>query len=259
MTIRYSFPLLAVAVIVEAATVVAAVENAEQCRASTAVSLIQVGAQRVRQEAMSNSSFPNMSTVFGLFGKRQEKPRDYDDIFMRYMPKHNLVVCGCAKCGTSSLYEFIYKNEFQKDWKETYGGTSPYVHEVESDRWGDNFRMVSSAVKQADIMKSAYSFALIRDPRERLLSAWKSKIACGCGGEQCDFYTDVATRPFMVKTLVELAGANESATQEDGKCMDLDHFLRIISKIHQDGKARQLDRHFLPMGMGCFFDYPPSN
>lgn len=238
MALRFVVPLVSVAFTAEA---------------------VQFGMQRVRQEAASNVSFPDVSKIFGLFGMNQAKPIAYNDIFMRYMPAHDVVVCGCAKCGTSSLYEFIYEHEFEKNWQDVYGGSAPYVHEVESDRWGGKFKMVSDTTEQAKLMKDAFSFAIIRDPRERLLSAWKSKIACGCGGEQCDFFTDVRTRPSMVKSLLELAGANKSAAQEGGKCMDFDHFLRVISKIHQDGNAMLLDRHFLPMSMGCFFEYPPSS
>lgn len=224
---------------------------------------LQNGAQHVtmNKTTSGDASLPSViEGVFGLFGmgKQDTKATEYNDIFMRYMPKRNVVVCGCASCGTNSLYEYIYRTEFHKNFSETFSNTAPLVHEVSSPRWHSKFWMISDEAKKAEVMKDAFSFAVIRDPRERLISAWKAKIACGCGEEPCDAETEKA-RPKMVEALLDLSESDKSASENDGQCMNFEQFLHAVSKIHKAGKANRLDSHFLPMGMGCFAEYPPSN
>merc|ERR1740115_54996 len=64
----------------------------------------------------------------------------------------------------------------------------------------NRFAVIPEFKEQRELMDSAYSFALVRDPKERLISAWKSKIACG--GE---YHTDFDTRQWMVSELRLLA------------------------------------------------------
>jgi len=170
-------------------------------------------------------------------------PPELKDIYMRYMPDYNMVVCGCAKCGTSSVYNYIYEKEFGEPWP--YKG-EPYIHEVTSERWMNRFAVIPEFKEQRELMDSAYSFALVRDPKERLISAWKSKIACG--GE---YHTDFDTRQWMVSELRLLA--NMTGVTE---CMELEEFLETVSMVHAGNKAYLLDRHFLPQNLGCFFRTP---
>merc|ERR1719379_1867238 len=81
------------------------------------------------------------------------------------------------------MMEYIYDQIFPSTWVDTWKGKGPpYVQDVLSERWKMNgnqvFRQVLDETKQDRIMKKAFSFALIRDPKERLVSAWKSKLAC---------------------------------------------------------------------------------
>lgn len=188
---------------------------------------------------------------FGNTGGNMESPvppvspPELKEIFMRYMPDRNVVVCGCAKCGTSALYGWIYEKEFGERW--AYKG-EPYIHELTSDRWKGKFKYVRDWDEQLKLMDKAFSFALIRDPKERLVSAWKSKLACGT-----EYHTDYQTRPWMTAELRMLAGL--SGMQP---CMTLEEFLEALDIVHTSKKHYLLDRHFLPQNLGCFFRTNPA-
>jgi len=167
-------------------------------------------------------------------------PNSQGDIFMHYMPDQNLVVCGCGKCGTSSMYEYIYNKSFGHEFEYT---DEPWVQEVESDRWKGKFQHITDQKEQDGLMNSAYSFALVRDPKERIISSWKSKIAC------CDWYHPDYDRATFVRNLRALAGQEYD---ESLKCLELDEFLGTMAIIHRAGVAKDLDRHFLPQDLGCF-------
>lgn len=166
---------------------------------------------------------------------------------MHYMPSHNLVVCGCGKCGTSSMYEYIYEKTFGHPWTYKW---EPYIQDVGSIRWEKRWQHVTDREEQSRIMESAYSFALIRDPKERLISSWKSKLSCGH-----DFGVDYDSKAY-VRNLRSLQGLprNDSIT-----CMSLDDFAEALLSIHQQRKLWRIDRHFLPQNYGCFDRFGPQH
>mmetsp|Transcript_67624 Transcript_67624/g.147297 ORF Transcript_67624/g.147297 Transcript_67624/m.147297 type:complete len:312 (+) Transcript_67624:39-974(+) len=181
------------------------------------------------------------------WGQWQLKRSDLD-IFMHYMPEDNVVACGCGKCGSTSMWHFIYEKKFGHPWE--YKG-EPYAQEVTSERWEGKVIHEKDEVEQASIMDKAFSFALIRDPKERLISSWKSKVSCAG-----DVYgTDVLTRDFFTQRLLETAGNGPSSKVH---CLSLEDFLAALQKVHQAQKERFLDRHFLPQTSGCFFKFPPE-
>lgn len=174
-------------------------------------------------------------------------PPSQEDIFMHYMPTHNLVVCGCGKCGTSSMYEYIYDKTIGHPWTYKW---EPYIQDVGSNRWENLWQHVTDPNYQTEIMESAYSFALIRDPKERLISSWKSKLSCGD-----DFGVDYDSKTY-VRNLRALQGLprNDSMT-----CMSLDEFAEALLSIHHQGKLWRIDRHFLPQNYGCFDRFGPQH
>jgi len=177
------------------------------------------------------------------------------DIFMRYMPERDVVVCGCGKCGSTSAFAYVYRAEFGQRWPHT---DWPYPQEVTSDRWAGKFKMVDDMKEQEDIMGHAFSLALIRDPKERLISSWKSKVAC-----DDDFGVDTNDRARwgaiaqayvgLVPDLQKLRGKDSNIT-----CMELDEFATALYEIKQLGRADFVDRHFLSQDLACFKRFPPS-
>lgn len=156
----------------------------------------------------------------------------------------NVVLCACDKCGTTSLYAFVYKAIFGRDWH--YEG-EPWIQQP-SERWENRLESLDMG-RASDLMgnESVYSLAIVRDPRERLISAYKSKVACDT---KC-WRTDFDDRNRMVPELLRLAG-NES----EADCLSFEDFVHTLSTIHSQGKAGRLDSHFLPQNLGCFKDFP---
>lgn len=155
-------------------------------------------------------------------------------------------ICICAKCGSTSLYEFLYSEAFGKDWN--YPDT-PYIHDVLSGRWEGKFTVLDSAQAARVIGSNAtFSFALMRDPKVRIISSWKSKVACDVSGT---WGTDKADRARMVPKLMALAG------QANASCLSFDDFVETLAKVHRKGMAAKLNVHFRPQQEGCFREFPP--
>eukprot|EP00928_Gymnodinium_smaydae_P100667 TRINITY_DN9929_c0_g1_i2.p2 TRINITY_DN9929_c0_g1~~TRINITY_DN9929_c0_g1_i2.p2 ORF type:complete len:257 (-),score=30.92 TRINITY_DN9929_c0_g1_i2:82-852(-) len=163
------------------------------------------------------------------------------------MPDANVVLCGCGKCGTTTLYEYVFEQKFGHKWNFT---GPPWLQNVFSPRWQGQFSYVRDAQAQKDIMESAFSFALVRDPRERLVSAWKSKLSC----DEAKFGVDAPDRSRLVPHLLTLANLPPSETA----CLSLNEFLGALKEIRRLGRSRFLDNHFLPQDMGCFYRFPPE-
>lgn len=183
------------------------------------------------------------------------------DMFMHYMPDYNIVLCTCAKCGSTSLYEYAYELAFGKSWASTYNDTMPWAQDVLSERWENKIIIVNDTTEQDRIMETAYSFAVIRDPKERLISAWKSKLAC-----DASYGVDVEDRSYFVHDengiswprgfvfgFQKIYGAEENIS-----CLDFRMFLNGLVDIHLLGRSKFLDRHFLPQDEGCFSRHPAS-
>lgn len=170
-----------------------------------------------------------------------------DDGGYHYMLNEKNLICICAKCGSTSLYELLYQQTFGRKWNYT---DQPYIHDVTSPRWKGKFKVLgSSAVTYAMKSPETFSFALMRDPKERLISSWKSKVACDGTG---DWGTDRVDRARMVPKLRDLAGF-ESTT-----CLSFEKFLVTLAEVHRTGLAAQLNVHFRPQQYGCFRDVPPA-
>lgn len=175
---------------------------------------------------------------------------------MQYMPERDLVVCGCGKCGSTSIYQFIYEHEFGQKWPYT---DAPYPQDLLSERWAGKWTMKHDQKLQKKIMEHSTSFALIRDPKERLVSAWKSKVTC----DDSSYGVDVDDRAHWMKkegrwrgfvpALQRLRGADDNTT-----CLSLEEFSQALYDIQLQGNSKYLDRHFLPQSLGCFKRFPPN-
>lgn len=202
------------------------------------------GASASRTKRHSHQANYTAAAAAGLNYSERRGPFEYR---MRYMPGHELVVCACAKCGSSSMYEFIYEQEFGRHWP--YHG-APFAQTTDSPRWENRFEKVD-VQDQPAVFSQAFSFALVRDPVERLISAWKSKVAC----DNNHTGVDKPDRSRMVPALLQLIG--EEHPQED--CLSLGDFARALYMAHRMGKAAELNVHFLPQDKACFAKFPASN
>jgi len=199
------------------------------------------GLSRLRRQPLKLPALNDVSGESKLVPEEQY-------IFMHYMPEENLVACGCGKCGTTSMWSFIYERKFGQPWSYM---DEPFVQEVTSERWHGKVLHETDEVVQHQIMAQVnLSFALVRDPKERLLSSWKSKLACE--GEL--FGTDVPTRAYFTQRLLETAGWHSPEVT----CLSLGDFLEALKRVHELNRQQYLDRHFLPQSDGCFSRFPPE-
>merc|ERR1711879_314723 len=95
--------------------------------------------------------------------------------------------------------------------------------------------------------------AIIRDPEERLISAWKSKVAC-----KSTFWHTDGRRDLM--ELIWLA--NRSGLRMERKtCLSFRKYVEALKHIHDAQMQNLLNTHFLPqagVNTSCFARRPPE-
>ena len=89
--------------------------------------------------------------------------------------------------------------------------------------------------------------ALVRDPYDRLISAWKSKFQCDAGDE--------ADRAWMVPNLLKLARVPK---QKWKGCLSITDFAMVVQQVYLQGDACKLEPHVLPQSFGCFAEIAPA-
>jgi len=241
------------------ATQMPAVRNLNVLRNGKAAATNFAAAAAKQKKARNRASVGGGGNTFLPHSQQSE-------IFMRYMPRREMVVCSCAKCGSTSMYEYLFEQEFNESWSaclqqnntDCRSDVASGPQSITSPRWQNSFEMVKERPSQREIMQKAFSFALIRDPKERLLSAWKSKVSCN-ESFGVDLYdrahfdqTDNRWKGF-VPGLRRLQGKEDNVT-----CIALKGFLKALRDIHRAGNAKYLDRHFLPQNLGCFYRFKPD-
>jgi hypothetical protein len=103
---------------------------------------------------------------------------------MAWIPKYKVGVCACAKCGTTALYNGLYrgllhKNPFMPGHK--WGD----IQRIHDQHWGGVWARRGGPVDFFEHGKSnktahdGYAIAFVREPVSRLVSAWKDKFSCG--------------------------------------------------------------------------------
>jgi len=198
----------------------------------------------------------------GKYRQHLTKPEDVSSqrgIILRYMKSRDVAICACAKCGSTSLWTWLFENEFRHSFHSDIHRTdrSISVQDVEKDPWHGKVDVVEDKASQDEIMQKAFTFALVRDPKERLVSSWKSKVACG---DRDDYGTDVGGRETLVRNLKELWGRDDEqlGRKKHKDCLKLKDFVRIILDIYHDGQAHNLNGHFMPQDKACFAHQPPT-
>ncbi len=166
------------------------------------------------------------------------------------------IVCACAKCGSTSFFQTIYEITHGKKWKYE---NRPWVQTIDaSRRWTDIRARRIYSEEANENSKRFKSIALIRDPKERIISSWKSKIRCKTSNS-------AGARRFVPHVL-QLAGFSNNLTKTyidkngiESPCLDLSIFLQAMFQIHSQGKDGTVDSHFRPQHLGCFYRFPPKD
>jgi len=185
-----------------------------------------------------NSAFANEEAGY------EEASADLNE-GIHYMPEHNALICACAKCGSTSLFGLIYLQIFGTRWNFT---GPPFIQEVLSTRWGGKWRALNDTGYAEKIHdNSTFSFALMRDPKERIISAWKSKVAC-----EESWGTDIRDRNRIVPELRKLA------ERPNATCLSFVDFVDTLAAVHRKGLAQKLNPHFRPQHLNCFRTFKPE-
>lgn len=160
------------------------------------------------------------------------------------IPEKNVIMCACTHCGSTSLHNFAYQSLFHR--ARNYSDQPR--PQVVTSHWQNRLEQISaSSVIDRFEDPHVFSLALLRDPRERLISAWKKTVAC----DSTCWSTGVEDRSQIVSELLALAGRNNRGT-----CLPFHEFVEALYQIHSQGKASALSHHFLPQHLGCFKDIP---
>ena len=97
----------------------------------------------------------------------------------------------------------------------------------------------------------------VRDPVDRYISAWHSKVKCcsnatAAGSEGVPCYQDVAGH-YGTK-LREQTGRLKGVPKQLSKCMFFGEYVDAIVEMHASNRARELNSHWRPQHVAC----PPA-
>jgi len=139
-------------------------------------------------------------------------------------------ICACAKCGSSSFWRERFAIVHGRSFASMNYTGPPWIHNMSNKKIWTNIQ----AKRKTDwsSFEKQDSFALIRDPKERILSAFKSKV-------RCDTHADIDGHRRLVPFLLNLAGSNITARVDSSggfPCLDFSDYLAVLSQIHTQGK-----------------------
>jgi hypothetical protein len=113
------------------------------------------------------------------------------DAHIKFIPQSNMLFCICPKCGSTSLYQYMFGAIMGTPWAE-FKAQQPWAQlaqhraqdqseETEAPYWHGYIQGGGSEGYPASMWHdpSIYTHAIVRDPIDRLISAWVNKLSCG--------------------------------------------------------------------------------
>ena len=168
------------------------------------------------------------------------------------------LVCVPAKSGSTSFYFWLYQALAGQPWPYT---GDPWIQDVSSERWANltgvrvarfaalPFRQRNRALSDTSIRR----FALTRDPLERALSAYYSKIACETG--------DAGDHAGAIRQLMKQAP--REVTKGLGRGSDLNRSVPCLSAVDwgrmvlearlAESTRWEVNAHFMTQADACGF------
>lgn len=144
---------------------------------------------------------------------------------LTYFPEPDILFMTMAKGGSTSTFNWLHNGIAGRDYNLTTCGA--WVQYIDSPCWKDHaiyfFRLSEDERWRILTSPSTLRVAIQRDPFERLLSSWKSKISC-----EGDVYgTDVGDRNSIVPQLLKHAGLkNDNRT-----CLSIAEFAHTLDLV----------------------------
>ncbi len=112
-----------------------------------------------------------------------------------------------------------------------------------------------------ELQKSAtFSMMIIRDPIDRLVSAYKNHVAC----DDVVQWKGPSDREAIVLHLLKLRDKddklNADVMQMEAKkrCLSFEEYVIVLADIHQMGKDSFINGHFRPQSCDCFIEQNQS-
>ena len=149
----------------------------------------------------------------------------------------SFAVCACNKCGTTSLFEWMYESIFGRPFVRRL--EPPYVQDVEE--WG---AAPNGTIDVRYDSSHTEVVAIVREPLDRYASAFRSKIRCHRVGfsmnRQLRRRTDVDDGNRMVPALLQLAGLDPSlghvadSTMKETHCLDFADYALALHTCGQE-------------------------
>mmetsp|Transcript_22706 Transcript_22706/g.66923 ORF Transcript_22706/g.66923 Transcript_22706/m.66923 type:complete len:274 (-) Transcript_22706:143-964(-) len=160
-------------------------------------------------------------------------------VFMYESPATHktLTACYCAKCGSSALLQAFHVAMTGSEFVD--GVTGKDLHQIDS--WSvKGARTVRPLPIASDV-----HVHLVRDPFDRYVSAFHSKVRC-CPGASQPCFPDEGGH--LVRHLLKLSG-----NSSDAECMHMDGYAKALSRIHRQGAeaVRSINQHFKPQHLIC--------
>lgn len=149
--------------------------------------------------------------------------------FFKYTNPHtglSLTACACDKCGSTTLMSVLYN--------AIAAHPSSTVHQHNIRNWHEPG--VHATGQPGDV-----HFHVVRDPIERYISAWHSRLQC-CNG--------TTTRACFSKHAVVQSLAT-MANRPHVQCFTFTDFVDTLHSMHTKGKQGGLNPHLLPQDLAC--------
>lgn len=148
-----------------------------------------------------------------------------DNTDFKYLPKADILFMTLAKGGTTSTFNWVYYGMAGIKYNRT--GCETYVQDLKSPCWIDHAKYLFQLPEdeQWRVLTSAETLriAIQRNPFERLVSSWKSKITC----DDDKYGTDVRNRDHMVPQLLRQGGMPEDSRV----CLSIVEFAEALDAV----------------------------
>mmetsp|Transcript_30772 Transcript_30772/g.92272 ORF Transcript_30772/g.92272 Transcript_30772/m.92272 type:complete len:468 (+) Transcript_30772:769-2172(+) len=164
----------------------------------------------------------------------------------RYDPVHKVLMCVSPKAGSSSFFRWLYHvstagGNYDRCAHHEHPGQNVHPHRI-GPCWasgGDGEHARAHALNLTNPLKlpeemqrwimtdpSVMRFAITRDPLDRAISAWKSKLAC-----DGLYHTDKNDRPKFLNMLLQVAEGWSTEKLADPSCMSLLEYAMVLRAI----------------------------
>lgn len=165
-----------------------------------------------------------------------------------YLPKPDVLFMTMAKGGTTSTFNWLYYGMAGIKYNRT--GCETYVQDLRSPCWVPHAKYLFELPEdeQWRVLTSSETLrvAIQRNPFERLVSSWKSKVSC----DDEKYGTDLNNRVSMVPQLLKQGGMPEDPRQ----CLSIVEFAETLDAVRTNvgtpatklRSLRNLDVHFRP-------------